>query len=67
MGAYPGREFRMSNLVKYVSGSRKHTLKERHAIRKSVLRALDALVESGSVLKSPPSAVRGGYVKYRWR
>lgn len=66
MGAYPGREFKMSHLVRHVVAGRKLTLKERNAVRRAVLRALDALVVAGTVLKHPPSARRGGYVKYRW-
>jgi hypothetical protein len=67
MGAYPGRDFRMVQIVRYVANGRTLDLKERRAARKAVLRALEALVASGSVLLTPPTASRGAPVFYRWK
>lgn len=67
MGAYPGREFRMSELVRHVSRAGSLTLKQRRAMRKAVLRAIEALIGTGTVLRRPATAKRGGYAKYRWR
>ncbi len=66
MGAYPGRDFKMADLVRYVLDGRDVSLKEKRAIRKGTLRALEALSGTGCVLIRPPRASRGGYAKYRW-
>lgn len=62
MSAYPGRDFRMIEIVRYV-GAPKH---ERHKVRVGVSRVLQALQESGLILVRPPSHARGGYALYRW-
>lgn len=67
MGAYPGREFRMVHIVRYVSQGKQLALKERRAVRKAVQRALEAFAEAGSVRKNPPTASRGAPVFYVWK
>ena len=67
MGAYPGRDFRMAHIVRYVTNNREMNLKERRAARKAILRVLEAFIENGTVAKLPPTAERGAPVFYRWK
>lgn len=67
MAAYPGRDWKMSELVRYVSDGKELDLRARRAVRKGVLRALDALAATGCVLVRPPSVKRGGFAVYRWK
>jgi hypothetical protein len=67
MAAFPGRDFRIREILIYASRGRELSQRERHAMRISVSRALQALAEAGSVLVRPPRAARGGFAQYRWR
>jgi hypothetical protein len=62
----PKRDFKMIELVNRISGNQTLTIREKRAIRRSVLRALQALRDTGSVLVRPPRAARGGFAHYRW-
>jgi hypothetical protein len=65
MGAYPGRGFKMREIVRYVAP---HAIgKERHTIRRGVLRVVDELVASGTIDRYPPHAVRGESTLYTWK
>ncbi|MDR0274147.1 MAG: hypothetical protein LBI48_02165 [Burkholderiaceae bacterium] len=66
MAAYPGRGFKMQEIVRYVAGGRRLDGRARYALHKSTLRALVALQEAGVVLVRPPRAARGGFALYRW-
>jgi hypothetical protein len=65
MGAYPGREFRMREIVKYVAGKKAST-EERSRTRKGIFRVLQQLKEVDSIHildeKKHTSAVR-----YIWK
>lgn len=65
MGAMPGRKWRMVQIVRHISDGKKPDLKERRTIRKGVMRALEALIDMGSVDKTPPGE-RGGPAWYSW-
>jgi len=65
MGAYPGRDWRMLHLVRYVCPKPK-SIQERRAVRKAVLRAVQAIVETGVVTYHPPKR-RGCYAVYCWK
>lgn len=67
MSAYPGRDFKMVHVYRYVAGDRVLDLKGRRAMREALLRCMKALGESGSVLIRPPHVRRGGYALYQWR
>jgi len=67
MGAYPGRDFKMVELVTYVLGDQEADLRTKRAVRKGALRAIEALSSTGCVLVRPPRASRGGYAHYRWK
>lgn len=67
MAAFPGRDFRIKEILSYASRGRELSQRERHAMRISVSRALQALSEAGSVLVRPPRAARGGFAHYRWK
>lgn len=66
MGAYPGREWRMLQIVRHIAQGRKVTLKERRAIRKGVHRVLDALTDAGTVTVRPETS-KGGPAWYAWK
>ncbi|RZS80643.1 hypothetical protein EV675_3255 [Pigmentiphaga kullae] len=62
LAAYPGREFRMGDLVRHVSKGRTLAPSERQAARMAVLRVLGALVNSGQVERVGVSATSCYYV-----
>jgi hypothetical protein len=64
MSAYPGREFEMRELVRYVSPEA--IPKERHSIRRAVLRVMESLVGAGTVLTRSAST-SGSRAAYWWR
>lgn len=65
MGAYPGRGFKMRELVRYVAP---HAIgRARHTVRRGVLRVIDELVECGNIDRYPPHAVRGESTIYTWK
>ncbi len=49
MRPYPGREFRMSQLVREVTGGRTLTPRQMEAVRKGVKRVLDHLIDTEHV------------------
>ena len=67
MQSYPGRQFRMIEIVRYVANGRRLALSERRSMRKGVLRVLESLAESGIVLIDPPRFHRGAPAFYAWR
>lgn len=67
MAAFPGRDFRMSELIHHVSKARKLSLKERSAMHQGIWRVLQQLAESKSVLIRPGRHGNGSYALYRWK
>lgn len=67
MGAFPGRDFKMADLVGYIANGRQLELREKRAVRKAAHRAVDALASTGCILVRPPRASRGGFAHYRWK
>lgn len=65
MAAYPGRGFKMREIIHYVAP--KTIGRERHAVRRGVLRVMDELVACGSVDRFPPHAIRGESTIYTWK
>ena len=51
MRPYPGREFRMAQIVRAASGGKSLTDRQREAVRKGARRVLDELIESGQVMR----------------
>jgi hypothetical protein len=66
MGAYPGRDFRMREIIRYVNVSPKNQ-KERSAANQGVFRVLNMLAETGAVIKIPSGVGNGSYTRYRWK
>lgn len=64
MSAYPGRDFRMAEIVRYVNP--KAATSEKHNLRRAILRVLDLLEDTGAILKQPPVA-SGGFAEYQWK
>jgi hypothetical protein len=67
MSAYPGREFRMAEIVNYVGAGGGRNPRKRQAVRLSAWRALKAMIEAGAVMERQPMAARGSHALYRWR
>lgn len=65
MAAYPGRGFKMREIVNYVAP--KVIGRERHTVRRGVLRVLDQLIDLGTINRYPPHAVRGESTLYTWK
>lgn len=64
LAAYPGREFRMIQIVRHVSGARDLSARQRNAVRQGVLRVLDSLQDTGQIQKIEEAA---NSVLYAWR
>lgn len=67
MGAYPGREFRMREIVRYATKGRAMGEQERKATRLAIWRAVCAFIDNGSILTREEKAKRGAPVFYRWK
>jgi hypothetical protein len=65
LGAYPGRDFRMAEIVRYIVGARPD-LRTRRAAREAVRLVLRHLVDAGPVEVTPAKG-RGGFAIYRWK
>lgn len=65
MAPFPGRPFRMQQLVRYVVGGRPLNEQSTKAARKAVARVLDHLNDSGHV-QVVAAPTRGGFAQYRW-
>lgn len=63
LAPYPGRQFRMAEIVRYVDPKAQGV--DRQRIRNGVLRVLESLVDNGSVAVEP-AVHRGGYATYSW-
>ncbi|GAB1830090.1 hypothetical protein [Achromobacter xylosoxidans] len=63
MAAYPGRQFRMQELVRYVDP--RAAGNDRHRIRTGVQRVLDQLAEVGT-LEKREAGERGSFALYSW-
>lgn len=63
MAAYPGRQFRMQELVRYVEP--RAVGNDRHRVRTGIMRVLDHLESAGSVSKLDADA-RGSFALYSW-
>lgn len=64
MRPYPGREYRMAQIIREVSRGRAMSPKERNAVREGVRRVLDQLIDSGHVVKIKDREKSAFYV---WR
>jgi hypothetical protein len=66
MAPFPGRKFRMQQLVRYCTSGRAIDEPATKAARKAVARVLEHLEQSGSVIVTP-AAQRGGFSTYSWK
>lgn len=64
MRPYPGREYRMAQLVREASGARPLSERQKEAVRKGVKRVLEHLIETGHV-ERVGEGTRG--TAYAWR
>lgn len=64
LAPYPGRQFRMAEIVRYVAPQAAGA--DRQRVRNGVLRVLESLEEHGSV-EITPAASRGGFATYAWQ
>ena len=65
LGAYPGRAFRMADIVRYLD-ARAQGARDKQRLRKGALRVLQTLEETGVVEKRQRS-VSGSFAVYRWK
>lgn len=64
LAPYPGRQFRMAEIVRYVEPHAKGVVRQR--VHKGVLRVLKSLEEHGQV-DIQPAAEAGGFARYVWK
>lgn len=64
MAPYPGRKFRMAEIVRYVDPHANGAARQR--VHKGVLRVLKSLHEHGQV-EIEPAAGLGGFASYAWK
>lgn len=64
LGAYPGRKFRMRQIVQYVAGGTPLDPKRRHAMRVAIREVLSELSKSGSVVSTSSGKTSAWYA---WR
>lgn len=67
MAAFPGRDFRIGDVISYVRNGRDLTDKQARAMREGVSRALLALEETGSVAVVRPFTNQRGWAYYHWQ
>jgi hypothetical protein len=67
LAAYPGRGFKMIQIVRHVADGHPRDPKEWERIRKGVRRVLDSLEESGQVECQQSDAHTGGFALYIWK
>lgn len=65
MAAYPGRDWRMIEIVRHVAKGRPHSKQQRDRYRQGVLRVIRALVDADAVRCKP--GLRGQPALYRWK
>lgn len=65
LAAYPGRDFRMVQIVRHVANGRPHSKQQRDRYRQGVLRVIRALVDADLVRCKP--GLRGQPALYRWK
>lgn len=69
MRPYPGRRWRMREILRYVEITRHPAgpdRKRKKAIRVGVGRVMDALIEHGIVIRTPPKGA-GSFALYAWK
>ncbi|WP_343718806.1 hypothetical protein [Achromobacter dolens] len=59
----PGREYRMTEMVKAAAAGRELSARERNAMRQAILRLLETLREGGYVLTTQHAR---NSIEYRW-
>lgn len=64
LAPYPGRQFRMAQIVRYVEPQATGAARQR--VHKGVLRVLRSLEEHGQV-EIQPAAEAGGFARYAWK
>lgn len=62
LAAYPGREFRMAQIIRHVTKGREISPVKRQAVRVGVRRVIDELVESGQAVRIKQTATTASYV-----
>ncbi len=67
MAAYPGRDFKMIELVRHATGARELGPRERERERKAVIRVLAQLTEAGHILRRPTRSGVRNALCYRWK
>nr|WP_321302610.1 hypothetical protein [Alcaligenes faecalis] len=61
MGAHPGRQFRMAQIVRHVTKGLEVSTTSRQAVRVGVRRVLESLIENGQVVQVKESETSSVY------
>lgn len=67
MAPYPGRDWRMRQLVNYICNGRPIGREERNAMREAIRLVMEAFEESGAIHIKPSKEARGGFALYCWK
>lgn len=67
LAAYPGRAFKMIQIVRHVAEGKPANAREWERVRKGVRRVLDSLEESGQIGSNRLSVMNGEPGLYRWK
>lgn len=67
MGAYPGREFRMIQIVRHIADGHPKCTGQWERIRKGVRRVLDSMEEAGTISSRSSLSGTGGFSLYAWK
>lgn len=67
MAAFPGRDFRIGDVIRYVRNGKDQTACQVRAMREAVARVLAAFESTGSVTVIRPFTNQRGWAYYRWK
>lgn len=67
MSAFPGRDFRIGDVIRYVRNGKEQSACQVRAMREGVSRALAAFESTGSVIVVRPFTNQRGWAYYRWK
>ena len=67
LGAHPGREFRMIQIVRHVADGHPSSPAQWERVRKGVRRVLDSMEDTGTVGRRDSLSGTGGFSLYFWK
>ncbi|TAL89272.1 MAG: hypothetical protein EPN62_08715 [Candidimonas sp.] len=67
MAAFPGRDFKMNDLVNHAAKVQFANRRQRDAVRRAVDRVLKSLISTGTVIMRPSRPGVRNIAVYRWK